>query len=172
MREDWTELSRVARGGALQLIGDQIMRKWRIAGINFDHMHMGDNLRMAANHPNAELGGICDEDPQRMESARKNFAIPSDKIFTDYRACLEKTKPDIVLLCPATAHHADWTDKVSLYDVHIIMEKPFAASLREANRMIVAIQSSGNLLAINWPLAWYPPHVPTKRLIDEGPIGA
>src|SRR3954465_107695 len=116
--------------------GEPTMKKWKIAGINFDHMHMGDNLRMAFNHPNAEIVAICDEDPARMESAKKNFNLPPDKIFTDYRACLEKTKPDIVLLCPATAHHADWSDKVSIYDVHIIMEKPFAASLREANRMI------------------------------------
>src|SRR5438045_2250965 len=63
MREDWTELSRVARGGAFGLIGDQAMKKWRIAGINFDHMHMGDNLRMAYEHPNVESVGICDEQP-------------------------------------------------------------------------------------------------------------
>ena len=147
------------------------MKKWRIAGINFDHMHMGDNLRMAFEHPNVEIVGICDEQPERMESARKNFNIPPERIFTDYPACIEKTKPDIVILCPATAHHADWTERVSIYDLNIIMEKPMAASLREANRMIAAMQSSGKLLAINWPLAWYPPHVTGKRLIDEGRIG-
>ena len=27
-------------------------------------------------------------------------------------------------------------------------------------------------LAVNWPLAWYPPHVTAKRIIDEGGIGA
>jgi glucose-fructose oxidoreductase len=147
------------------------MKKYRIAGINFDHMHMGDNLRMAFEHPDAEIVAICDEEPQRMESAKKNFKISDDRVFTDYRACLDKTKPDIVILCPATAHHADWTERVSIYDVNIIMEKPFAASLREANRMIAAINSSGKLLAINWPLAWVPAHVTAKRLIDEGIIG-
>jgi len=147
------------------------MKKWRIAGINFDHMHMGDNLRMAFEHPNVEIVGICDEEPQRMEATKKNFNISPDRIFTDYRACIDKTRPDIVILCPATAHHADWTEKVAIHDVNIIMEKPFAASLREANRMIAAMNLSGKLLAINWPLAWYPPHVTAKRLIDEGFIG-
>jgi len=33
----------------------------RVAGINFDHFHMGDLLRMVANHPEAEIVGICDE---------------------------------------------------------------------------------------------------------------
>ena len=45
------------------------MKKWRIAGINFDHFHMGDLLRQASEHPNAEIVGISDEQPERMVSA-------------------------------------------------------------------------------------------------------
>lgn len=144
---------------------------WKIAGINFDHLHMGDNLRMAHDHPNVEIVGVCHEDPARMESAVTNFRIPSERVFTDYRMCLEKTRPDIVLLCPATAQHGEWTEKVAPFGVHIIMEKPFAASLDEADRMIAAMVNTGKQLAINWPLAWYPPHRMTKRVIDEGVIG-
>ena len=79
------------------------MKRWRIAGINFDHMHMGDLLRMAANHPQAQIVGICDETPYRMDAAAKNFDIAPDRIFTDYRKCIEASKPDLVILCPATA---------------------------------------------------------------------
>ena len=39
------------------------MSKWKIAGINFDHLHMGDNLRMAFEHADVEIVGICDEQP-------------------------------------------------------------------------------------------------------------
>jgi len=147
------------------------MTPLKIAGINFDHMHMGDNLRMAFEHPAVEVVGLCHDDPARMQSTIAKFAVPPDRVFTDYRQCLERTKPDIVLLCPATAHHGEWTEKVAPYGAHIIMEKPFAASLAEADRMIAAVEKTGKLLAINWPLAWYPPHVTTKRLIDQGRIG-
>ncbi|NKB69228.1 MAG: gfo/Idh/MocA family oxidoreductase [Candidatus Latescibacteria bacterium] len=144
---------------------------WKIAGINFDHLHMGDNLRMAFEHPDVEIVGLCDEQPERMETAAANFSIAADRLFTDYRQCLESTRPDIVLLCPATAQHGEWTQKVAPFGVHIIMEKPFAASLAEADSMVRAMTDSGKTLAINWPLAWYPPHRTTKRLIDEGVIG-
>jgi glucose-fructose oxidoreductase len=147
------------------------MAKWKIAGINFDHMHMGDNLRMAYQHPDAEIVGLCDAQPERMQQACENFSIPAERVFTDYRQCLEQTQPDIVLLCPATAQHGDWTEKVAPFGVHIIMEKPFAATLAEADRMIGATQNTGQLLAINWPLAWYPPHCTAKRLLDAGRIG-
>ncbi|MCC6143208.1 MAG: Gfo/Idh/MocA family oxidoreductase [Candidatus Hydrogenedentes bacterium] len=145
-------------------------KTWRVVGIDFDHMHMGDNLRMVHEHPRAEIVGICDEQPERMAAAAKNFRLNEDQIFTDYRKCLELTRPDIVILCPATARHGEWTQKVAPYGAHILMEKPFAANLAEADAMIAAIQP-GQRLAINWPLAWYAPHRTAKRLLDEGRIG-
>ncbi|MEE3257820.1 MAG: Gfo/Idh/MocA family oxidoreductase [Candidatus Latescibacterota bacterium] len=147
------------------------MGKWKVAGINFDHLHMGDNLRMAFAHEDVEIVGICDEQPERMGQAIENFAIPADRVFSDYRPCLEKTRPDIVLLCPATAEHGEWTAKVAPFGVHVIMEKPFAATLAEADRMLAAMEGTGKLLAINWPLAWYPPHRTARRLIAAGEIG-
>lgn len=144
---------------------------WRIAGINFDHMHMGDLLRMVKEHPKAEIVGIADETPQRTERVRAFLDIPQEQSYSDYRRCLEETRPDLVILCPATGKHAEWTEKVAAFKVHILMEKPFAASLAEADRMIAAVQATGKQLAINWPLRWYPPHITSKRLIDEGLIG-
>lgn len=146
-------------------------KKWKLAGINFDHMHMGDLLRKAFEHPDVELVGISDESPERMEMSVRNFNIPRDRVFTDYRACMEKTKPDLVLLCPATAEHGLWTKRIAEYGVHIMVEKPFAASLAEADEMIAAQRATGKLLAINWPLRWYPCYITAKRLIDDGVIG-
>lgn len=147
------------------------MRKWRIAGINFDHMHMGDNLRMAFEHPNAEIVSLCDEEPARMEHALKAFNLPADRVFTDYRKCLEQTKPDLVLLCPATAKHGEWVEKVAPFGVHVIVEKPFAASLAEADAMIAVMAKTQKKLAINWPLQWFPPYRTVRRLLNEGTIG-
>lgn len=148
------------------------MKTWRIAGISFDHMHMGDLLRQVHEHPNAEIVGVCDENRDRMGPVIDNFGIPGERVFTDYRRCLEETRPDIVILCPATARHGEWVEKVAPFGTHILVEKPFAATLADADRMIRAVEATGKTLAINWPLAWYPPHVTTKRLIDEGAIGS
>jgi glucose-fructose oxidoreductase len=143
----------------------------KIVGINFDHFHMGDLLRMAFEHPRAEIAGICDQDPARMEDAARSFSIPTDRVFTDYRQCLERTKADLVILCPATAHHAAYVEKVAPFDVHILIEKPMADSLAGADAMINALGATGKTLMINWPLVWYPAHRTAKRLVDEGVIG-
>jgi glucose-fructose oxidoreductase len=146
-------------------------KTWRIAGINFDHMHMGDLLRYAAEDPRIEISGVSDEQPERMEMSVRNFNIPRDRVFTDYRQCLEKAKPDLVILCPATAEHGLWTKRVAEFGVHILVEKPFAASLAEADEMITAQRATGKMLAINWPIRWSPCYITAKRLIDEGFIG-
>jgi glucose-fructose oxidoreductase len=147
-------------------------RTWRIVGINFDHHgHMEGLLKTAHEHPRVEIAGISDEQPDRMEPVIKALALPRDRVFTDYRRCLETTRPDVAILCPATSRHAAWTEKVAPFGVHLIVEKPFAATLAEADRMIAAVKRTGKTLAINWPLRWYPVHMTTKRLIDEGTIG-
>jgi glucose-fructose oxidoreductase len=147
------------------------MRKWRVVGISFEHMHMGDLLREAHELPNAEIVGLCDPEPKRMQAAVEAFAVSPDRVFNEIRACLEATKPDLAILCPATARHAEIAEAVAGFGVDMLIEKPFAASLADADRILAAVAKSGARLAINWPLRWYPPHVTAKRLIDEGMIG-
>lgn len=151
------------------------MNKWKVAGIEFDHMHMGDNLRMVAEHPEAEIVGVSDEDPSTsagsIESAVDEFRLSEHQSFRDYRRCLELTDPDLVITCPPPAEHADWVERLAPYDVHLLVEKPFATSVEEADRMIQAQEEIGNRLAINWPQVWQPAQRTSKRLIDEGAIG-
>lgn len=147
------------------------MKTWKFVGVNFDHMHMGDLLRQVTEHPNAEIAGIADEDPPRMQGTIAKLGIPAERVFTDFRRCIEETKPDVAILCPMTGKHADYVEWVAPFGVHVLVEKPFAASLSDADRMIRAMEATGKTMVINWPLAWYPPHITTKRLIAEGVIG-
>lgn len=147
------------------------MAKTRIVGISFDHMHMGDLLRMVNDHPGAEIAGIFDPDRATMQRAIDTFAIPPDRVFTDFDTCMKVAKPDLAILCAATADHARYTERLAAYGVHVFVEKPFAASVADARAMIAAMEPTGKLLAINWPLRWVEAHVTAKRLLDEGAIG-
>ncbi len=146
-------------------------KTWRVAGISFEHFHMGDLLLEVQQHPHAEIAAVCDVDPERMRETIHRLGIPQERVFTNYRACLEQTRPDLVLLCPSTADHALWTEQISAYRLPILIEKPFAASLHDARRMIAAMQTAGQPLAINWPLRWYPSHATAYRLLSEHHIG-
>ena len=147
------------------------MSKVRVVGISFDHMHMGDLLRMVHDHPGAEITGLFDPDPARMARAAATFHVPPDRLFTDLDTCMTASKPDLAILCAATADHARYTERLAAYRVHVFVEKPFATSAADARAMMAAMAPTGKLLAINWPLAWVPAHVTAKRLIDQGLIG-
>lgn len=148
---------------------------WTVAGINFAHFHMGDNLRLVESLPDAEIVGICDEDSNeatlRLEDTAEEFGVPDNQVFRDHERCLEETNPDIVILCPVPSEHADWVEMVAPYGVNVILEKPFATSVDDADRILAAMEEGGGKLAVNWPLAWYESHRTTKHLVDEGTIG-
>ncbi len=146
-------------------------KTYRIAGISFDHVHMPDLLRTVAATPNAELVGIFDKSRERMEATAAELSISNERIFTDYRECMERAKPDLVILCAATGQHADWAEVLASYGAHLFVEKPFAASLAEADRIIESMEAAGRQLMVNWPQRWNAVYVTAKRLIDEGLIG-
>ncbi len=145
-------------------------KTWRLAGINFDHFHMGDLLRFAKEHPQVELVGICDEQPARMEEAVRKLEIPRARVFTDAEACLEATRPEMVILCPAASKHGEWVRRVAPSGAHLLVEKPFAASLKEADTMAKAMPRGATLM-INWPLQWVGSHRKAHDLVTQGVIG-
>ena len=114
------------------------MSKFRILGISFDHMQMGDLLRAVHDHTGAEIAGIFDPDPARMARAIAAFDIPPDRVFTDLDACLQ-TPAELAILCSAPADHASHTDLIAARGLHVFVEKPFAANAADARRMIAAM---------------------------------
>lgn len=147
------------------------MARYGVLGISFDHMHMGDLLRQVAEHQDAEIAGIFDPDRRRMEHAIATFGIPDDRVFTDLETCLTKTRADLAIVCSATAEHANMVERIVPHGLHVMVEKPFAANVSDARRMIAAMEGTGKRLAVNWPSAWSRTHNTAKRLIDEGAVG-
>lgn len=144
---------------------------FRVAGISFEHMHMGDNLRMAAEHDACEVVGVCDPQLSRMHDAQRELQLRDDQLFADWQHCIEASQPDWLILCPATGDHAMWVERLAPFGLPLLIEKPMAASLADADRMIAACQQHDVVLAINWPIVWSPCHRTAKRLIEEGRIG-
>lgn len=151
------------------------MTAWTILGANFDQMHMNENVRWAAEHPDATLVGLCDEHPESstgsMEAAADDLGIGADRRFDDLERSLEALDPDIVITGPANVDHAEYIERLVPYGVHVIVEKPMADTLANADRMIDAMEHSEGRLAINWPSTWSARTRSIKRSIDDGSIG-
>ncbi|MEO0475306.1 MAG: hypothetical protein AAF085_04930 [Planctomycetota bacterium] len=64
------------------------MPKHRIVGINFDHMHMGDLLRLVVDHPDAEAVGVWHEEPAKPTEVLDLLGLPQALRFDDWRQCI------------------------------------------------------------------------------------
>ncbi len=147
-------------------------RRWKIAGINFDHFHMGDLLRYAAEHPQAEIVGVYDQQPERVHPVLQALGLSASLLYDDDQQLLDQAKPDIVILCPAAADHASWFQRVARPGLSVLVEKPFASSLADAQSMIRYARATNCTLAVNWPLAWVATHRTAYRLaVIEQRIG-
>lgn len=148
---------------------------WRVVGANFDQMHMNTNVLWARDHPDAEVVGLCDEQPDTstgsLERAAEDCDVPDEYRYDDLDRCIRETEPDLVLGGPMNAEHASFVEQVADHGVHVAIEKPMAMSLSDADRMVAAADEADVRLAINWPVAWYPVHNEVKRLAAEGVIG-
>ena len=115
------------------------MKTWKVVGVSFDHMHMGDLLREVSQHPRAEIVGIADDNPENAEKVRMTsemLGIPPARSFNDFAECMDKTQPDLVILCPATARHADFVEFQSdtSYRDKILDLNDIAYSFRDAHK--------------------------------------
>ena len=170
-------LNNIASGARRQLClvsrAAHQMKKLKVVGLNFEHMHMGDLLRMCHEHPGVEIAGICDEEPARMQAVDRAISDPAG---TSFHRPAPVPGGDGAGLRRALPRHgatrANMSNSWRRYRVHMLVEKPFAATLAEADRMIAAARKARRLLAINWPLRWVPGLVTAHRLIGEGRIGA
>ncbi|AGN00081.1 oxidoreductase domain-containing protein [Salinarchaeum sp. Harcht-Bsk1] len=148
---------------------------YRFVGANFDQMHMNTNLDWVADHPDAEIVGVCDEDPSTstgsLDDAVEAHDIPEDAVYEDLDRCIEETDPDVVLGCPMNSEHANFVERVAPHDVHVALEKPLADTLENADRMIDAMDETGNLFVLNWPVSWDPVKHEVRRLVQDGTLG-
>ena len=68
-------------------------RPWRIAAMCFDHMHIGDQLQVILEHPEAELVGVFDTQPERMRRVCDDCGAPTRRLEIPSRAHNAPTNP-------------------------------------------------------------------------------
>jgi predicted dehydrogenase len=90
--------------------------------------------------------------------------------FHDYEALLE-TDIDILSVCLPSALHLPAAEAAAQAGAHVMMEKPIARSVDEADRMLAACRRAGVSLMVGFTHRFYPEMREAKRLIEDGVIG-
>lgn len=102
-----------------------------------------NHIKAAINN-NLEIVALCDLDTSCIEDKFARFELPeSVKKYTDYKEMLEKETIELVAIATSSGNHAE----IALYcidrGIHVIIEKPMAMSISDADEIIKRSREKG-----------------------------
>ncbi len=134
--------------------------------------------KMAVTHaasclamPEVHLVALADIRPEALEALGTQFDIPAESRFTDYVVMYEKIQPDIVVVSTRTLQHHAPTVAALERGIHVLCEKPMAASLAEADEMIAVSERTGAKLGINTQRHTDPYYRHAVQMVRDGLVG-
>jgi predicted dehydrogenase len=88
----------------------------------------------------AVLAAVCDTDPDRAQVYSDRFRVP---FYTDMDAMMQREAIDAVAILTPSGLHAEHVLRLAPYGKHLIVEKPMALTLEDADAMIAACDRHG-----------------------------
>ena len=136
-----------------------------------DHGDYGHEWDTAWNGlPDVEVVAVADPDPAgRARSQKRSGAA---RAYADYHKMLETEKPDLVAICPRWAdQRVAMVTAAASVGANMMIEKPFAASLEDADRMVAAIDAARVKVQIGHTARPHPVTLQVRALVKAGGIG-
>ncbi|MGH2460815.1 MAG: Gfo/Idh/MocA family protein [Chloroflexota bacterium] len=141
--------------------------RFGIAGMISDHVWaMGDGL---AALPEVELVAGAEAYPELREQATARWKL--QRTYPDHESLLEREDLDAILVCGDNLSKAEVAEAAARRHVHVYQDKPMAATLAQADRILRAAESSGITLMVAYHSAFNPLYAQVKQLLDGGAIG-
>lgn len=104
----------------------------------------------AAKNNGLDIVAICDIVPENMDEKAEKFSLPdSVKRYTDYKELLAVEKPELVAIATESGKHAAIAIDCINADCNVIIEKPIALSIEDADRIIALAEEKGVLVCAN-----------------------
>ena len=144
-------------------------KTYRVGVACMSHDHVWGELNHWKNLPNVEIVAGGDDEPELLEKLKAQFGVP--RVYPSYREMLDNEELDIIQVAGGNSEGADIVEAAAAKGIHVISEKPMAATLTQADRMLGAAKKGGTLLMINWPSAWSPEWQELERRALTGDIG-
>lgn len=95
------------------------------------------NHIVAAKNNQLELVGLCDLDENNILDKIKKFDIPDTvHCYTNYKEMLQNEKPELVAIATESGKHAQIALECLEYGCNLIIEKPIALSIADADEII------------------------------------
>ena len=134
--------------------------------------------RIAPNHIEAakncgiDIVAICDIVKNRMIETAKQFGISEDvRFYEDYKLMLAQEELQLVAICTESGKHASIALDCIAAGCHVIIEKPIALSLSDADAIIEAGCREGDVVCACHQNRFNKSIMKIREALDEGRFG-
>ncbi len=118
--------------------------------------------------PNARLAGVWSRTKQTATDFADQYQVPA---YTDVAELIKKEKIDLAIVCTPHPFHLEPAQQAAIQGAHILVEKPLASTLEDADKIISTCRKAGVKLGVVSQRRWYEPVLRVKKAIEDGKIG-
>lgn len=126
------------------------------------------HARVVSEVPGARLAAVCDKDRERGRETALRFGCP---FFEDYREMVSKVRVDAASVAVPTHLHEEVSCALMRRGIHVLVEKPLAADLAAARRMVACAEKAGVKLMVGHVERFNPAVLRLKELLENGRFG-
>lgn len=132
--------------------------------------HWGPNYaRIFHGFEDAAVTAVCDIDREKLRRIEHNF--PGKKLVNDYHEILDDAGIDAVIIStPASTHYKITKEAVSR-GKHILVEKPLALKVAEAEEIVRLADGKGAILMVGHTFLYNQGIRKVKQYIEDGTVG-
>jgi UDP-N-acetyl-2-amino-2-deoxyglucuronate dehydrogenase len=116
----------------------------------------------------AELAAVCDVVPSKAEQFGTRFSVPW---FEDMHRLMKSIRPDVVVVLTESGRHAEHVIALAQYRCDVMVEKPMALTLDDADAMIRACDAVGVRLFVVKQNRFNVPVVKLREALEQGRFG-
>ncbi len=127
------------------------------------------HVKVIASLPNAELVSVCDIDEQKARAAALRYGARN--ALTDYNELFADDTIDAVSIALPDHLHRDAAVSALQAGKHVLLEKPMATTVEDAEAIAAAQEAAGKRLMILWSNRWMPMFWSTKEMLERGELG-
>jgi predicted dehydrogenase len=120
--------------------------------------------------PEAQIVAVADDNEKGRAAAAERAGVKA--AYADYRAMLDKEKPQVVSICQRWIdRHHEMALTCLERGIHVFMEKPLCRNLTEADQLVRACEMTHAKLALAHQTRYCPIIPVVKQLLADGKLG-
>lgn len=144
-------------------------KKYRVGVAGLVHDHVWNELKKWAETGRVEIVAAADPNRPLLDRAAKEFGAA--QLFDDADAMFENCDLDVVQVCTSNVEGPPVVEEAARRGIHAVVEKPLAANLQQAERMVQAAEKAGTILFVNWPFRWRAATPRAWEQVLDGAVG-